>query len=1152
MKILPHDLNSPNKNYKIDNVLQGLEPFVIYELMRTITTQNTQYKDLLFVAKTSESLHSIERTLQYLLPEIDIVTLPPWDCMPYDIISPRKIISSTRNKALYTLQQKLTSNVNQPTIVLTTTSALLQKVPAINCLNIINLCLQITDMIPQQSIIDFLLNNGYHRVSNVHEPSEFAVRGDIIDIFIPSYQHPHRLNLFADKIEDIKEFDAFSQRSLQRKNTIEIITLDEVVLNKSSIALFKQRYGNLFPKGLSQDELYNSIVHNQHYRGMEHWLPLFYTEMGHITDYLQQPLVLFNQNFYPSYHHRLNKIQECYNERLSLHKNNNSPEGYNPIATNLMYTNLEQLTNTAQALRFIETSEFISDNNNTHTDYQEIPKLYNSEQKLQEFLSEQQGLQRSIHIFCTTDHKIGVIKRILTNYGIQFKLVNSYQQSTTLPIDIVRIHHSQLEKGFTTKHAVFITERDFFLPTIKSPKNKQSDLIMAESSDIQTDDLVVHRTHGIGKYEGLHHIKINDKIHDCIKLLYFGGDTIYVPVENIELVSRYGKHNENIKLDKLGNANWQERRAKVKKKLEDIAGRLIATNAKRQTTKTKLFHVEQKLYNKFTDSFPFVETEDQTRTIQDVISDLSSGNPMDRLICGDVGFGKTEVAMRAAFIAAMNGAQVALVCPTTLLARQHFNNFQNRFAEFGLTVEQLSRLVKTKRANEIKQELNSGSVDIIIGTHSVLAQNIKFKNLGLCIIDEEQHFGVKQKERLKEVKDGIHVLSLTATPIPRTLQLSLSGARDLSIIATPPIARLPVKTFVTKFDFVVVKEAIQRELARKGQIFYVCPKIKDLEHVLQNLLKINKTYKICMAHGQMPSTELEKIMDQFSSKKYDILLATNIIESGIDLPSVNTIFIHRADMFGLSQLYQLRGRIGRSKERGYAYLTIPDHATTSPQATKRLKAMQTLDTLGAGFKLASYDMDIRGAGNLLGQEQSGQIKEVGIELYQKMLGEAVAKIKKHDTPLVEEWSPQINLGIAVLIPENYIKDLAVRMSIYRRMARLTSQLEIDNISEELIDRFGQYPPEVANLLTITQLKQQARELYISKIDVGTKGVVVIFHAQHKMTPEKIINLTQQHGQTIQLYKENKILFRYQLNSDAEKISAAQHTITTITQLLESA
>uniref|UniRef100_UPI003F6BC394 transcription-repair coupling factor n=1 Tax=Marivita sp. TaxID=2003365 RepID=UPI003F6BC394 len=675
---------------------------------------------------------------------------------------------------------------------------------------------------------------------------------------------------------------------------------------------------------------------------------------------------------------------------------------------------------------------------------------------------------------------------------------------------------------------------------IRSPKKRRkAENFLTETQSLSPGDLVVHVDHGIGRYLGMEVITAAGAAHECLLLEYAESSKLYLPVENIELLSRYG-HEEGL-LDKLGGGAWQAKKARLKERIREMADKLIRVAAERALRKAPIMDPPPGAWDAFSARFPYQETDDQLRAIEDVMADMHSGQPMDRLICGDVGFGKTEVAMRAAFVAAMSGVQVAVIAPTTLLARQHYKSFAERFRGFPLEVRPLSRFVSAKDAAATKDGLARGTVDIVVGTHALLAKGIRFQNLGLLIIDEEQHFGVGHKERLKQLRSDIHVLTLTATPIPRTLQLSLSGVRDLSIIGTPPVDRLAIRTYVSEFDAVTIREGLLREHYRGGQSFFVVPRISDLPEIEDFLKTQVPEVSYVVAHGQMAAGELDTRMNAFYDGKYDVLLATTIVESGLDIPTANTMVIHRADMFGLSQLYQIRGRVGRSKTRAYAYLTTKPRAKLTPAAEKRLRVLGSLDTLGAGFTLASQDLDIRGAGNLLGEEQSGQMRDVGYELYQSMLEEAIAKIKSGELEGLSEthdqWAPQINLGVSVLIPEVYVPDLDVRLGLYRRLSSLSTKVELEGFAAELIDRFGKLPREVNTLLLVVRIKAMCKLAGIAKLDGGPKGVTIQFHNDKFASPEGLVDfIKDQNG--LAKVKDNKIIVRRDWAKDSDKIKGA--------------
>jgi transcription-repair coupling factor (superfamily II helicase) len=655
---------------------------------------------------------------------------------------------------------------------------------------------------------------------------------------------------------------------------------------------------------------------------------------------------------------------------------------------------------------------------------------------------------------------------------------------------------------------------------------------------LSVDDLVVHVDHGVGRYRGLETVTAAGAPHDCLLLEYANNDRLYLPVENIDLLSRYG-HDSGL-LDRLGGGAWQAKKARLKDRIREMANKLLRIAAERLLRKSEVMEVSQDQWNAFCARFPYIETDDQLNAIEDVLDDMASGRPMDRLICGDVGFGKTEVALRAAFVAASSGTQVAVVAPTTLLARQHFKSFEERFRGTEIRVRQLSRFVSTGQMKKNREALRDGAVEIVIGTHALLSKDIKFANLGLLIIDEEQKFGVGHKEQLKQLRTDVHVLTLTATPIPRTLQLSLSGVRELSIIATPPVDRLAIRTYVSEFDTITLREALLREHYRGGQSFFVVPRISDLPEVEEFLRTQVPEVTHVVAHGQMAAGELDDRMNSFYDGKYGILVATTIVESGLDIPTANTIIIHRADMFGLSQLYQIRGRVGRSKTRAYAYLTTKPCQKLTPAATKRLRVLGSLDSLGAGFMLASQDLDIRGAGNILGEEQSGNVREVGYELYQEMLEEAIAKIKSGEMEGLSDegsWSPQINLGVPVLIPDTYVPDLDVRLGLYRRLSSLAKKIELEAFAAELIDRFGSLPVEVDMLLRIVRIKGMCRAAGIAKLDSGPKGAVVQFHRDKFSNPAGLAKYLADSRGTAKV-KENKIIIFRDWLDDDKKVKGA--------------
>ncbi|MET0338019.1 MAG: transcription-repair coupling factor, partial [Caulobacter sp.] len=715
-----------------------------------------------------------------------------------------------------------------------------------------------------------------------------------------------------------------------------------------------------------------------------------------------------------------------------------------------------------------------------------------------------------------------------------------------------------LDAGFETENLAVIAETDILGDRLARPrKRRRAANFLAEASALTQGDLVVHIDHGIGRYEGLKTLEVQEAPHDCLELHYAGEAKLYLPVENIDLLTRYGADGEDAVLDKLGGAAWQSRKARAKERLREMAEGLIAIAAARSVKAVEETDPPSGVFDEFCARFPYEETDDQLNAIADVLSDLGSGKPMDRLICGDVGFGKTEVALRAAFVVAMSGKQVAIVCPTTLLARQHYKTFVERFQGWPIKVRRLSRLAPAKEASETRDGLANGEFEIVVGTHAVLSKQVSFKDLGMVVVDEEQHFGVKHKEKLKELRADVHMLTLTATPIPRTLQMALSGIREMSIIATPPVDRLAVRTFISPFDAVTIREALLREKYRGGQAYYVVPRLKDLTDIEKFLREQVPEIKVITGHGQMAPTQLEEVMTAFYDGQYDVLLSTTIVESGLDIPSANTLIVHRADMFGLAQLYQIRGRVGRPKARAYAYLTTPVEKQLTLSAEKRLKVLQSLDSLGAGFQLASHDLDQRGGGNLLGDEQSGHIKEIGVELYQQMLEDAVAELKERagkDVGLFADrgWSPIINAGAAVMIPDDYVPDLNVRLSLYRRLSEAEKAQDREALAAELIDRFGPLPPEADSLLKVVGIKGLCREANVAKIDVGPKGAVASFRNDTFANPMGLIQFVAKHGAAWKVRPDNKVVVKGEWDTPKDRLNAAERILTELAKLAKAA
>lgn len=1112
----------------------------------------------------------LEEALSFFAPDVDILKFPAWDCLPYDRVSPSADIVGLRVK---TLTDILSRASDRPRVIITTINAVLQKLPPKSQFQNSDMVLEAGKSVPPQTLIRFLSDNGFYRVDTVREPGEFAVRGDIIDIFPAEADMPSRLDFFGDEIEQIRCFDAMSQRTVENMQRLSFAPVSEIVLNEQTIRNFRAQYRELFGMPKDTDILYENIKEGRGHPGMEHWMPLFFKEpLCTLFDFIPEAEITCDPQIGLAEAERLTQIADFYDSRIAMQNIEEKAKApvYHPVPMGQMFLSAQELQDYLAAYDVTEFSPFAAADGNADAggrrgrDFGDIRALPNHDvyQETAAHIKKLLDQKKRVLVTAYSDGARDRMKTVLDENGITTsQTIASWQSAAGMKPRSVGFVTLALEQGFETDDLAVLTEQDILGDRLARPtkkRKKSSDQFLTELSQLSEGDYVVHDEHGIGKFEKLETLSIRGVAHDCLKLIYAGGDRLFVPVENLEVLTRYGSEDIAAQLDKLGGAGWQARKAKVKKDLLAIAGELLKIAAARLLKKTEEIDPPKTDYDKFAAGFPYVETEDQQRAIDDVIEDLKQGRAMDRLVCGDVGFGKTEVALRAAFVVAMAGYQVAIVAPTTLLARQHYQEFMRRFKGFPLRIVQLSRLVKPTEAKRTKEEIQSGEANIIVGTHALLGKTIKFNHLGLMIVDEEQRFGVKQKERLKELQDNVHVLTLTATPIPRTLQMSLTGVKDLSLMATPPIDRLAVRTFIMPRDPVILREALMREHFRGGQSFFVVPRISDLADIETFLKDLVPELKTITAHGQMDGDELEDRVAAFIDGKYDVLLATNIIESGIDIPNVNTIIIHRAEMFGLAQLYQLRGRIGRSKARGYAYLTYNPEKKLTKTAEQRLKVLEQLNTLGAGFQLASHDMDIRGAGNLLGEEQSGHIKEVGVELYHQMLEEAVAAVRegrdKTDAEdFIEEhaFTPQIELGMPVLIPETYVKDINARLQLYRRLSDLVDEQDIDSFAAELTDRFGEMPDEVQNLLDIISIKQLARRAGIAKVEAGPKGALMGFHNDTCTYANKLVAYIGENAGTVKLRPDQKLVFVRVWPDDRHRVKGVRTILRTLVQMADS-
>ena len=1117
---------------------EGFQPLVLADMARVSGGR------VVYIARDASAASALRDMLGFFAPDLEALYLPAWDCLPYDRLSPQVAVMSARMAALAALP----TLEGTPHILITTISAASQRLPAREKIAGLSVNLKPGQLVDLDKLTGFLAGNGYSRCSTVMEPGDYAIRGGIVDLYAPGSETPVRLDLFGDTLESIRPFEPESQRTIGQLSSLELTAAGEVHLDEETILRFRRGYVQAFGTVMDEDPLYAAISDGARHQGMEHWVPLFHDTMETLFDHCGSCLYVADAQIESAYADRIEQITDYYDARHEAMENaEKGRRVIKPLSPEQLYILADEWQQRIEACRWRLMGGFVHPEN-------DAGKVNLAGRDGRNFAAERK--QENVNLFdavvahmvaerdagrhlIITASSAGAQERLaglLQEHGADKpSVVADWHEAVAASVPVMAI--CAMDNGFATETLSVLTEQDILGDRmVRRPGRKKAENFLTEASSLNPGDHVVHVEHGIGRFEGLQTIDVGGAPHDCLKLVYHGDSRLFLPVENIELLSRFGGDDMTVQLDKIGGTAWQMRKARLKEKLKLIADELIKIAAERAMREGEKLLPETGLFDEFSARFPFEETEDQLDAIEAVLDDMSSGRPMDRLICGDVGFGKTEVGLRAAFVAAMAGKQVAIIAPTTLLARQHAKTFRQRFAGIPVEIRELSRLVSGAEATKTKEGLKTGEVDIVIGTHALLAKSIEFARLGLVIVDEEQHFGVVHKEQLKKLRAEVHMLTLTATPIPRTLQMALTGVRDLSLIATPPVDRLAVRTYVTPFDAVGIREALLREKYRAGQSFIIVPRISDLTEMAEYLTDNVPEIKFVLAHGQMAGGDLEARMNAFYDGEYDTLLSTSIIESGLDIPSANTIVIHRADRFGLAQLYQMRGRVGRSKTRAYAYLTYNEVNGLTGGAEKRLKVMQSLDSLGAGFNLASYDLDLRGAGNLVGEEQSGHIKEVGYELYQAMLEEAVAD--RQGEAMEESWSPAINAGISVLIPEDFVPDLDLRMGLYRRLSAMTRREDIDAFAAELIDRFGKLPDEVRHLLDVLTIKIDCLSAGVEKIDVGPKGAAIFFRNQSFANPDKLIAYVTEHQERVKIRPDQSLVFRAKCEDADDRLRLA--------------
>jgi len=1100
---------------------------------------------VLHVARDDRRLAAMAAALAFLDPGLPVLTFPAWDCLPYDRVSPNPAIAAERMATLAALAGGLSGRF----VLLTTLNAATQRVPGRAALRGASFSARVGERVDEGALRAWLVRMGFVPTPMVTEPGDYALRGGILDLYPPGHARPVRLDFFGDTLDGIRLFDPETQRSAGSLSAIDLAPASEVILDEESITRFRQSYRAEFGAGGSDDPLYEAVSAGRKQQGMEHWLGFFHDGLETLFDWLPGATVTLDERSDAARAARWAQIADQYDARREALGLRGRPDTvYKPAPPLSLYLDDAGWQAALAARRVLS---FVALPQPTG------PGVIDAGGRIgRDFAPERQ--QEGVNLFAALAAHLraraGAGRVIVASWseGARERLRGLLADEGAGPLrevaDLagaagqgVSLAVWPLEHGFEAPGLCVVSEQDVLGERLlqRARRKRRAEDFITEAQSLTPGDLVVHVEHGVGRFLGLEVITAAGSAHECLALEYADRARLYLPVENIELLSRYG-HEEGL-LDKLGGGAWQARKARLKERIRQMAARLIRIAAERELRRAPEISPPGELWDQFLARFPYAETDDQLQAIEDVLSDMESGTPMDRLICGDVGFGKTEVALRAAFVAAMSGVQVAMIAPTTLLARQHFQNFSERFRGFPLNLRQLSRFVPAREAEEVRKGLAEGSVDIVIGTHALLAKGIRFRDLGLLIVDEEQHFGVAHKERLKELRSDVHVLTLTATPIPRTLQMALSGVRALSVIATPPIDRLAIRTYVTEFDTVTLREALLREHYRGGQSFFVVPRISDLPEIEDWLKREVPEVSVVTAHGQMAAGDLDERMNAFYDGGFDVLLSTTIIESGLDIPRANTLIVHRADMFGLAQLYQIRGRVGRSKTRAYAWLTTQPRQKLTAQAERRLRVLGALDTLGAGFTLASQDLDIRGAGNILGEEQSGHIREVGFELYQQMLQDEIDRLRAGtgEEPAAGDghWAPQIGLGVPVLIPEDYVPDLDVRLGLYRRLSQLSGKVELEGFAAELIDRFGPLPREVTTLLAVVRIKAMCLKAGIAQLDAGPRGATVRFHEDRFASPEGLVAFLQEQKGAAKV-KDNRIVISRDWAGDNARVKGA--------------
>jgi transcription-repair coupling factor (superfamily II helicase) len=1098
---------------------------------------------LVAVTRDTQRAHALEDELRIFAGTLPVLHFPDWETLPYDVFSPHPDIVSQRVAALYQLP-----TVRRGVLVVSA-ATLMQRITPRSHIAGAGLMLrkgQKLDLATEQRRLEA---SGYRHVPQVAEPGDFAVRGALIDIFPMGARDPYRIELFDDEVDSIRSFDPETQRSQQQVEKVELLPAREFPVTDDAAKAFRSRLRERFPIDVRRCPLYQDMKECVTPGGIEYYLPLFFEHTATLFDYLaDDTLFVLGEGSSEATEQFWTQTAERYDQRAHDIERPVLP----PAELYLSPERLREQLNKRLRVEVVDSGHEHAVTVGTQP-APELPLNRKGEEpgtSLRHFIEHYPG--RVLIAADSAGRREALLEQLAT-VGLRPQNVEGW------PAFLADVHPqtitiAPLEQGFAlTQPAITVlTERELFGERVRTERKRRRgaardpDAIIRDLTELSIGSPIVHVDHGVGRYQGLVSMELGGMAGEFLTIEYAKGDKLYVPVAQLGLVSRYsGTAPELAPLHSLGGDAWERARKKAAEKVRDVAAELLAIYAQREARGGESLPIDRQLVEEFGSSFPFEETPDQLYAIEAVLNDLAAPRAMDRVICGDVGFGKTEVALRAAFAAATAGKQVAVLVPTTLLAQQHYRNFADRFADWPVRVDVLSRFRSTKEVNEALKRLTDGQIDVIVGTHKLLQPDIKFKQLGLVIVDEEQRFGVRQKEQLKKLRAEVDLLTMTATPIPRTLNMAMSGLRDLSLIATPPQHRMAVRTFISSWEPALIREAFQRELQRGGQVYFLHNEVESIERTAREVQELVPDARVGIAHGQMPERELEQVMADFHRQRFNVLVCTTIIETGIDIPTANTIIIDRADRFGLAQLHQLRGRVGRSHHRAYAYLIVPDRKSITADAEKRLEALASLEELGVGFTLATHDLEIRGAGELLGDEQSGQIQEIGFGLYTELLERAVRALKSGKVPdfdLSSEHETEVELHLPALIPDDYLPDVHARLTLYKRIASARDEASLRELQVEMIDRFGLLPDAVKQLFAIASLKLMATPLGIRKLDFGANGGRITFRDKPDVEPMAIIRLIQTYPRVYKLDGQDKLKILLELPGASERIRAAEEVL----------